>query len=133
MDEDQKKQRDEMIARANVAVQGAAIEFVSTLNKRVSDLEKVIIQNDREMAAEMAYNIETEASTFGWPRVTRICKWLRKVFSGEFDQKPEAEVVLKALNALKLMVADPDHPNEQRDSDLFQELYPDLKNIVSDI
>ena len=81
----------------------------------------------------MAYNLETEASTFGWPRVTRICKWLRKVFSGDYDQKPEAEDVLKVLSALKLIVSDPENPYEKRDEDLFRELFPMMSKVISDI
>ena len=46
----------------------------------------------------MAYNLKIEASTFGWPRGTRTGKQLRKVFSGDYDHKPEAEDVLKVVS-----------------------------------
>ncbi len=129
-DEQQKK---EMLARANMAVGGVAKEFVGNLNDRVVALEKAIRQNDRAGVIEKAYNLETEAATFGWPRVTRICKWLRKVFAGDVDQMPSAEDILKTLNALKLMVCDPGNPDPARDEALFRELYPVLKKAVNDI
>lgn len=128
---DQEKQ--EMLARANLAVKSVAKEFKITLKERISELESAIKQNDLKLIVKMSYDLETEAATFGWPRVTRICKWLRQVFSGDYDQKPEAEDILKAINALKLMVSDPDNRNEDRDMELFKELYPNLKRVVSDI
>lgn len=127
------QEKKEMLARANLAVKSVAKEFTVTLKERVSDLESAIKQNDRKFVVQMSYDLETEASTFGWPRVTRICKWLRQVFSGDYDQKPEAEDILQAINALKLMVSNPENPNEQRDMELFKELYPKLKRVVSDI
>ena len=125
--------KQEMIDRADVAVKNASAEYTATLKQRVLDLEKAIHQNNKESAIELAYNLETEAATFGWPRVTRISKWLRKVFSGEFDQKPAAETILKSLNVLKVMVSDVENPDEQRDSELFEELSPLLKSAISDI
>ena len=81
----------------------------------------------------MAYELETEAATFGWPRVTRLCKWLRKVFHGDYDSKPEPELVLKTLNVLKIMVSDTANKDEERDQQLFKELYPELAKTISDI
>ena len=81
----------------------------------------------------IAYNLECEAATFGWPRVTRICKWLRKIFSGDYDKKPEAEDIFMTLNTLKLMVSDNVNSNEKRDMELFKGLYPMLKTFVHDI
>jgi ribosomal protein S18 acetylase RimI-like enzyme len=133
MSDEQQKTKDEMIAKANQAVKKVAHEFVGGLNQRVEDLEKAILTNDRNAAVEMAYNLETEAATFGWPRVTRICKWLRKIFSGDYDQKPDAEDALKTLNALKLMVADPGNPDEVRDEELFRKIYPAMQKVVTDI
>ncbi|MBT5185373.1 MAG: hypothetical protein HOH19_10595 [Kordiimonadaceae bacterium] len=127
------KDQNDMITRAEEAVEKAAIEFTANLIQRVSNLEKSIHNNDRENVIKMAYELETEAATFGWPRVTRLSKWLRKVFSGDFDRKPEAELVLSTLNALKLMVSDPENQNEERDLQLFKELYPDLSKVISDI
>ena len=102
MDEKQKMDKAAMPARADQAVKKAGAEFSETLKERVRDLEKAIQRVDLKKVFEMAYNLETEASTFGWPCVTRICKWLRKVFSGDYDHKPEAEDVLKVLSALKI-------------------------------
>lgn len=133
MDVEQQKIKDEMIAKANMAVQQVAHEFASELTQRVADLEKAIHANDRSAVLEKSYNLETEAATFGWPRVTRICKWLRKIFSGDFDQAPEAEEVLKVINALKLMVKDPENPDEARDQELLRELYPSMQRAVSNI
>tara|TARA_R110002096_G_scaffold257381_1_gene450831 strand:- start:162607 stop:163062 length:456 start_codon:yes stop_codon:yes gene_type:complete len=133
MDEELEKQRDAMLARANNAVDKVADEFVSGLSGRVGALGKAIQNNERETAAGIAYNLETEASTFGWPRVTRICKWLRKILSGEYDQKPEPEDVLQVLTTLKLMVADANNPDEQRDAELFKKIYPALNKTISDI
>lgn len=133
MDENLKKERDAMIARANSAVDKVGVEFVGELGDRVRGLEKAIHQNNRDGVVSMAYNLESEAATFGWPRVTRLCKWLRQIFSGDYDEKPQAEDVLKVLNALKLMVSDPDNPDEDRDMELFKELYPMLTKAVSDI
>ena len=122
-----------MIDRANAALESVAIEFTETLKVRIHDLELAIHQNKRDEIVAIAYNLESEAATFGWPRVTRICKWLRMIFSGDYDEKPQAEEVLKVLNALKLMVSDPKNPDEQRDIELFKEIYPYLKRVVSDI
>lgn len=133
MDEDLKQNKADMIARANIAVKNVAIEFVESISERVNELECAIQSNNRTLVIELSYNLESEAATFGFPRITRICKWLRKVFTGEFDQKPEAEDVLKAIKALKLMVADPKNPNEERDIVLFKELYPHLARFVFDI
>lgn len=130
MDEHEKA---EMLAKADIAVQNASQEFVGGLKQRVQDLEQAIYKNDRDTVLQIAYNLETEASTFGWPRVTRISKWLRKVFSGDVDHKPEAEDVLKILNTLKTMVSDPDNSDEKRDEELFREIFPTLKNAVTDI
>jgi hypothetical protein len=91
-----------MLAPTDQAVKKAGAEFSETLKERVRDLEKAIQRGDLKKVVEMAYNLETEASTFGWPCVTPICKWLRKVFSGDYDHKPEAEDVLKVLSALKI-------------------------------
>lgn len=132
MDEELKKQRDAMLTRASSAVDKVAEEFVSGLSQRVGELGKAMQNNERETAVEIAYNLESEAATFGWPRVTRICKWLRKILSGEYDQKPEPEDVLKALTTLKLMVSDTDNPNEERDLELFKELYPTLNRVIAD-
>ncbi len=133
MSDEQQKIKDEMIAKANRAVNEVAQEFIGGLNQRVTDLEKAIVANDRNTVLELAYNLETEAATFGWPRVTRICKWLRRIFSGDFDQKPDAEDVLETLNGLKLMVADTDNPDEVRDEELFGKLYPAMQKAVTDI
>ena len=133
MDEQSKKEKDEMIARANLAVDKAAGEFVTGLKGRIDDLEGAIHKNNKEDVLSIAYNLECEAAIFGWPRVTRICKWLRKIFSGDYDKKPEAEDVLKALNTLKLMVPDHAHFNEKRDIELFKDLCPMLKIFVHDI
>ena len=133
MDEELKKQRDAMLTRASSAVGEFAEEFVSGLSQRVDELGKAIQNNERETAVEIAYNLESEAATFGWPRVTRICKWLRKVLSGEYDHKPEPEDVLQALTTLKLMVSDTENPDEARDVKLFKELYPSLKKVITDI
>lgn len=133
MDEQLKQQKEDMLAKANKAVQDASHEFADGLTQRVRDLEKAVHHNDRDKILQIAYNLETEAATFGWPRVTRICKWLRKVFSGDVDQIPEAEDVLKTLNALKLMVSDTENSDEGRDEKLFRELYPAMKNAVNDI
>ncbi|MBT6329063.1 MAG: hypothetical protein HOJ34_04700, partial [Kordiimonadaceae bacterium] len=89
MDKNTKKSHTEMMARAENAVKKAAMEFSGNLTDRVHDLEQAIIQNSPQDIIRMAYELESEAATFGWPRVTRICKWLRKVFSGEFDNKPK--------------------------------------------
>lgn len=102
MDGKQKMDKAAMLARADQAVKKAGAEFSETLKEHVRDLEKAIQRGDLKKVVEMAYNLETEASTFGWPCVTRICKWLRKVFSGDYDHKPEAEDVLKVLSALKI-------------------------------
>ena len=126
-------EKEQLILRANEAVDKVAAEFIGSLKERIGDLEKAIHQNQRELVINYSYNLETEAATFGWPRVTRICKWLRKVFSGAYDQKPDAEAILKVINALKLMVADPENPNEERDIALFKELYPEMIKSVSDI
>jgi len=133
MDEELEKQRDAMLTKANTAVDKVADEFIGGLKQRVGELGKAIQGNDRENAVEIAYNLESEAAMFGWPRVTRICKWLRKVLSGEYDQKPEAEDVLEALTTLKLMVSDPERPDEPRDVELFKKLYPSLQKVISDI
>lgn len=133
MDENQKMDKAAMLARANQAVDKVAAEFTENLSERVQGLEKALLQNNLKELVSIAYNLETEASTFGWPRVTRICKWLRKVFSGDYDHKPKAEDVLRVLSALKIMVSDPDNPNETRDEDLFRELFPIMSNAVSDV
>lgn len=122
-----------MIVRANHAVKKIADEFRGELRGRISDLEKALHQNDLKRVVELAYNLEGEAATFGWPRVTRLCKWLRKIFSGDYDNKPQAEDILKVINSLKLMVSDPENPNDKRDEDLFRELYPMLSEAISDI
>ena len=122
-----------MMARAENAVKKAAMEFSGNLTDRVHDLEQAIIQNSPQDIIRMAYELESEAATFGWPRVTRICKWLRKVFSGEFDNKPKAEEILKAIKSLKIMVSDPKKPDEDRDIELIRELYPILSRVVTDI
>lgn len=133
MDENHKLDKAEMLAVADQAVKKVAVEFTENLNERVRDLEKTLLKGDIKAVVKLAYNLETEASMFGWPRVTRICKWLRKIFSGDYDQKPKAEDVMKVIGALKLMVSDPENPNEKRDEDLFRELYPMLSNVISDI
>ncbi len=133
MDDEQQKIKEEMLAKANIVVQKVAHEFSGELTQRVAELEKAIHNNDRSSVLEKAYNLETEAATFGWPRVTRICKWLRKIFSGDFDQAPEAEEVLKVINALKLMVKDPENRDEARDQELFRKLYPSMQRAVSNI
>ena len=133
MDYKQKMDKAAMLALADQAIKKAGAEFSETLKERVRDLEKALQQGDLKKVVEMAYNLETEASTFGWPHVTRICKWLRKVFSGDYDQKPEAEDVLKVLSALKLIVSDPENPNQKRDEDLFRELFPMMSKVISDI
>jgi len=133
MDDNQKMNKTEMLARANQAINEVAIEFTESLNERVRDLEKALHQNDLKKVVAIAYNLETEASTFGWPRVTRLSKWLRKIFSGDYDNKPKAEDVMKVLGALKLMASDPETPNDQRDEDLFRELYPMMNHVISDI
>ncbi|MEZ5758226.1 MAG: hypothetical protein R3D86_08395 [Emcibacteraceae bacterium] len=125
--------KEQMLARANSAVEKAGLEFAAELKQRIRELEIAIRQNNRQDAVLMAYNLESEASTFGWPRVTRICKWLRKIFSGEFDTVPEAEEVFGALNALKTMVSNPEERDEQRDAELFEKIYPSLKRVISDI
>ena len=114
MDEKQKMDKAAMLAPTDQAVKKAGAEFSETLKERVRDLERAIQRGDLKKVVEMAYNLETEASTFGqpcvtpickcfgWPCVTPICKWLRKVFSGDYDHKPEAEDVLKVLSALKI-------------------------------
>ncbi|MDG1857663.1 MAG: hypothetical protein P8I94_01085 [Emcibacteraceae bacterium] len=132
MVDNSQKDKAAAIALANHAVKKLAMEFSLTLKTRVSDLEKALHKNELEKVVELSYNLETEASTFGWPRVTRICKWLRKVFLGDYDQKPDAKDVLHVLNSLKLMVSDPENRNEQRDEDLFRELYPIMAKVVSD-
>ncbi|MDG1997056.1 MAG: hypothetical protein P8J14_11215 [Emcibacteraceae bacterium] len=126
------KDKAAAIALAEQAVEKMADEFAGSLRSRVSDMEKALHKHDLEIVVKLAYDLETEASTFGWPRVTRICKWLRKFFSGDYDQKPEAEDVLKVIYALKLMVSDPDNPDEKRDEDLFRELYPVMSKVISD-
>lgn len=133
MDDNQKMNKTEMLARANQAINEVAIEFTESLNERVRDLEKALHQNDLKKVVAIAYNLETEASTFGWPRVTRLSKWLRKIFSGDYDNKSKAEDVMKVLGALKLMASDPETPNDQRDEDLFRELYPMMGHVISDI
>lgn len=133
MSDEQQKIKDEMITKANHAVNEVAQEFIGGLNQRVADLEKAIVANDKDTVLELAYNLETEAATFGWPKVTSICKWLRKIFAGEFDQKPDAEDVLKTLTTLKLMVGDPGNPDEARDEKLFRKLYPAMQKAVPDI
>jgi len=133
MDENLKKEQEAMIARANSAVDKVGVEFSGELGDRVIDLEKAIHRNNRDEVVSLAYNLESEAATFGWPRVTRLCKWLRKIFSGDYDEKPQAEVVLEVLNALKLMVSDPENPDEERDMELFKKLYPSLEKAVHDI
>lgn len=122
-----------MLALASQAINKVAVEFTENLNERVRDMEKALHRNDLKKVVAMAYNLETEASTFGWPRVTRLCKWLRKIFSGDYDNKPKAEDVMKVLGALKLMASDPETPNDQRDEDLFRELYPMMSHVISDI
>jgi len=133
MNEDTKKDKDSLICAANEAIEKLTREFIVTLKQRVGKLEASIIDNDQKRAVTIAYDLESEAAVFGWPCVTRLCKWLRKVFKGNYDQKPSAEDVLKVLNALKLMVVDPDNPNEDRDMALVKELYPLLKKTISDI
>lgn len=133
MDEKLKRDKGDMIARANDAINDVAIEFIESLHERIAELDRAIYSNNRTQVIDLSYNLESEAAIFGFPRITRICKWLRKVFTGEFDQKPEAEDVLKVINALKLMVADPRNPNEERDAALFRELYPVLARVVSDV
>lgn len=133
MDQEQQKLHTEMIARANDALKKSAKEFTANLTGRVDELERALASNDRDDVLRIAYNLETEASTFGWHRVTRICKWLRKIFSGEFDQKPEPQEVLKAIEALKIMVSDPENQDEDRDIELIRELYPTLSRVVTDI
>ncbi len=133
MDDDSKITKDELISRANAALKKIVPEFVGNLKERVSKLETAIHKNEREEAMSIAYDLECEAATFGWPRVTRICKWIRKILNGDYDNKPSAEDVLKTLNALKLMVCDPENPNEDRDMALFKELYPILQKSISDI
>lgn len=133
MDENQKVNKAEMLARADQAINKVAVEFTDSLKDRVRELEKSLLQNDLKKVVVMAYNLETEAATFGWPRVTRLCKWLRKIFSGDYDHKPKAEDVMKVLGALKLMVSDPENPNDKRDEDLFRELYPMMSHVISDI
>lgn len=122
-----------MIARANSAVDKVGVEFVGELSDRIRALEQAIHQNNRDNVVSIAYNLESEAATFGWPRVTRLCKWLRQIFSGDYDKKPRAEDVLEVLNALKLMVSDPKKPDEERDMELFKGLYPTLVKSISDI
>lgn len=133
MDDNQKMNKTEMLARANQAVKEAAVEFTESLKERVGDMEKALHLNDLKKVVALAYNLETEASTFGWPRITRLCKWLRKIFSGDYDNKPKAEDVMKVLGALKLMASDPETSNDQRDEDLFRELYPMMSHVISDI
>lgn len=133
MNEDIKKDTDSLISAANEAVEKLSHEFISTLKERVGLLEASILDNNQKKAVTIAYDLESEAALFGWPRVTRLCKWLRKVLKGNYDQKPSAEDVLKVLNALKLMVFDSANPNEDRDMNLIKELYPLLKKTISDI
>ena len=132
MDENLTNTKDQMIARADLAVKKVAGEFSDNLNQRVGELEAAILRNDKDQAVKMAYELETEAATFGWPRVTRLCKWLRKVFYGDYDSKPEPELVLKTLNILKIMVRDTVNKDEERDQLLFKELYPELTKVIVD-
>jgi hypothetical protein len=133
MDEEQKQKKADLINLADQAVKKVAVEFTENLKSRVHDIEMALHRNELQKVVELSYNLESEAATFGWPRITRVCKWLRKFFSGDYDKKPQAEDVLKTLNALKLMVSDPNNPDEERDEDLFRELYPVLSEAVSDI
>lgn len=128
-----KKEKAAMIALANHVVKKMGKEFTENLQARVFDVEKALHKNELEKVVELSYNLETEAATFGWPRVTRICEWLRKVFSGDYDQKPKAEEVLSVLNSLKVMVKDTHNKNDIRDEELFRELYPIMSKAISDI
>jgi len=128
-----KQQQDELIARADAAVQKIGIEFNNGLTVRVSDIEQAIHKNNPDIIKELTYNLESEAATFGWHRITRICKWLRRVFSGEYSHKPEAEDILKALTVLKTIASDPHTPNEDRDMNLFKGLYPVLAKSIPEI
>jgi len=129
MDENTKKSQAAMVARAENVIKTAAVEFGHNLTNRVHELEQAIINNNPENVIRMAYDLESEAAIFGWSRVTRISKWLTKIFTGEFDQKPKAEEISKALNALKIMVSDPDNPDEDRDVELVRKLYPILSRV----
>ncbi len=133
MDENLPNTKEQMIARADMAIKKVAGEFSDNLNQRVSEMDAAILKNDKDQVVKMAYELETEAATFGWPRVTRLCKWLRKVFDSDYDSKPDPELVLKTLNILKTMVNDTANKDEERDQLLFKELYPDLKKVISDI
>lgn len=133
MNDTLKKQQDEMIARAEAKVQKMGVEFNNGLTQRVNDIETAIHKNNLEDIKTLTYNLESEAATFGWHRITRICKWLRRVFSGDYGQKPQAEDVLKALTVLKTIASDPHADNEDRDMNLFKGLYPVLAKIIPDI
>jgi len=121
-----------LIDRAEQAVREVAKEFNTQLKQRVYDLENAMSANDSKEAAQLAYNLESEAETFGWPLVTRICKWLRKINNGDYDRKPTAEEILVTLNTLKLMVNGENFKDLEQGLTLFSELHPVLKNVISD-
>ncbi|MCC3861517.1 Hpt domain-containing protein [Pseudemcibacter aquimaris] len=133
MNKDLEMEKAAMLIRARHAVKKVAVEFKTELRTRVGEIENALLKGEIEKVVELSYNLEGEAATFGWPRVTRMCKWLRQIFTGDYDQKPDAEDILKVINALKLMVTDPDNPNEERDEALFREIYPMMSRAVSDI
>ena len=57
MDDNQKMNKTEMLARANQAINEVAIEFTESLNERVRDLEKALHQNDLKKVVAIAYNL----------------------------------------------------------------------------
>ncbi len=123
----------ELIINAEKAIRLVGKEFNGKLKQRVLDLETAIIKRNYKEASRLAYNLETEAATFGWPRVTRICKWLRKVLTNEYDRKPTEEEILVTLNTLKLITGEPEAEETGRDMALFTKLYPVLSAVIADI
>ena len=123
----------ELIINAEKAIRLVGKEFNGKLKQRVLDLETAIIKRNYKEASRLAYNLETEAATFGWPRVTRICKWLRKVLTNEYDRKPTEEEILVTLNTLKLITGEPEAEETGPDMALFTKLYPVLSAVIADI
>lgn len=114
---------DDLIERAEKALEEAKTDYSDVLNDDLLALEAAVADADREKVVNLAYQIKGRAGTVGWPLVSAAANALAKLMERCPDMALDDESVTVHTDTLSLLFRDGMEGEDPRGQPLVRALY----------
>lgn len=114
---------DELIERAEKALEDAKEGFSDVLEEDLADLDAAVKAGDRAKVIDLSYRIKGRAGTVGWPLVSAAANALAKLMERCPDMALDEESVVVHTDTLSLLFRDGMDGEDPRGQPLVRALY----------